>query len=202
MALGDPYVSLAELKVRLGISDTNDDTGLTQAVNTASRWIEHYCRRQFNKTTTAAARAFYPEHCGLVKVHDFHTTTDLVIKTDAGGDGTFETTLTSSQYELQPLNGIVDGEQGWPYWRILAVRTTFPTGTGRASVQVTAQWGWDAVPYAVKEACYIVAQETAKLKDTYAGQAGFGEFGQMVVRRAPQALDYLRPYRHMPVLVG
>lgn len=201
MALGDPYASLAELKTRLGISDTADDDGLTQAVNTASRWIEGYCRRQFNKTTTASARIYYPEHCGLVLVDDIHTTTDLVIKTDAGGDGTYETTVSSSNYELAPLNGIVDGESGWPYWKVRAVNTTFPTGTGRASVQVTAQWGWNAVPAGVKEACLIIAQETAKLKDTYGGAAGFGEM-EMVVRRAPQALDYLKKYRLLPVLVA
>lgn len=202
MALGDSYATLSELKSRLGISDTDEDTQLTNALSTASRWIEsQFCRRQFNKTTTASARLYYPTAPGLVEVHDFHTTTDLVVATDAGADGTFETTLTASQYELHPLNGIVDGEQGWPYSSIATVNTVLPTWTGRASVQVTAQWGWTAVPAGVKEACLIIAQETFKLKDTYRGQAGFGDMA-MVVRRAPQALDYLRPYRLNPVLVA
>lgn len=201
MALGDPYATTAELKSRVGISDAADDTPLGEALSAASRWIESWCRRQFNQTTAASARLFYPESCGLVVVDDFHTTTDLVIKTDSGADGTYETTVASTNYELLPLNGVVGGESGWPYWRIRAVRTTLPTGTGRASVQVTAQWGWAAVPAGVKQATLIIAQETFKLKDTYAGQAGFGDM-EMVVRRAPQALDLLKPYRHAPVLVA
>jgi hypothetical protein len=200
MALGDPYVTLAEFKTRVGIGDTNDDDAITQAVNTASRWIDGHCRRQFNKTTTASARIYYPEHCGLVLVDDFHTTTDLAVKT--GTDGTYGTTLTSAQYELHPLNGIVGGESGWPYWKIYTVNTSIPASVGRATVQVTAQWGWNAVPAAVKEACFIVSRETFKLNDTFTGRSGFGEFGEMVLRRAPQALDYLVKYRLDPVLVG
>lgn len=202
MALGDSYATLAELKTRLGISDTGDDTQLTEALSVASRAIEQHCGRQFNKTTTASARTFYPKHCYLAHVHDFHTTTDLVVATDSGADGTYETTISSSNYELQPLNGIVDGESGWPYWRIKTVNATLPTGTGRASVQVTAQWGWTAVPAGVKESCLILAEEIAKLKDTPFGAGGFGEFGRIRARENPHVAMRLAPYRLLPVLVG
>jgi hypothetical protein len=205
VALGDPYVTTAEFKTRSNISGSGDDAACLDAVTAASRWIEHHCRRQFNKVTSATARVFYPTACGFAHVDDFHTTTDLVIKTDNGDDGTFETTWAAADYQLEPLNGVVDGESGWPYYTIRKRSTGsnfFPmTGTG-APLQVTAQWGWNAVPTLVKTACYIAAAEAFRLKDTTMGLGGGGDFGEFVVRRAPHVLDYLYPYRLTPVLVG
>jgi hypothetical protein len=205
VALGDPYVTTALLKTRLGIGDSADDTAIGEAVLTASRDIEKFCGRQFNKTTSASARVFYPETCHLAIVDDFHTTTDLVIKTDAGDDGTFETTWAATDYQLEPVNQIVDGESGWPYHRIRtrsSGATYFPqTGRG-APLQVTAQWGWNAVPAAVTTAAYLLASDYLKLKDANFGVAGMGEFGPMRVRENQRVSALLAPYRLYPVLVG
>jgi Phage gp6-like head-tail connector protein len=208
MALGDPYATLAELKTRLGITDTTDDTRLSDALNTASRGIEKYCRRQFNKQTGATARVFYP--CGeyLAKPDDFWTTASLVVATDQDNDGTFEITWASTDYQLEPLNGIVDGESGWPYWRIRSVLgrmyPVFYGGPGprRASLQVTAQWGWTAVPSPVHEACLVLAEDTFKLASAPFGVAGFGELGVMRVGDNQRVTAMLAPYRRDVVLVA
>jgi len=202
MALGDPYATLVELKTRLGIEDVGDDDQLDDALETVSRGIEKFCRRQFNKATTASARLFYPDRCAMAMVDDFHTTSGLLIATDAGGDGTFETLWSATDYELHPLNGIADGDLGWPYYKIKAVRKAFPIGTDRASLQVTAQWGWAVVPGPVHTACLILAEECFKLKDAPFGVAGFGEYGAVRVRQNPMAAAMLAPYRRDPVLVG
>lgn len=202
MALGDSYATLTELKTRLDISDTNDDSRLTAALDSVSREIESWCRRQFNKTTDASARVYQPRHGCLAVVDDFHTTTGLEIATDAGDDGTYETTWAASDYQLEPLNGMVSGQSGWPYYRITAISRWFPTCSKRPSVQVTAQWGWAAVPAPVKEACLMMAAETFKMGDAPFGVAGFGEFGAVRVRMNTRAQTMLAPYRHMPVLVG
>jgi hypothetical protein len=203
LALGDAYATVAEFKGYADhISDSTDDTQITEVLLQASRALEHVCGRQFNKTTTAAARVYHPDSCGRVSPDDFHTTTDLVIKTDSAGDGTYATTLTSSDYTLQPLNGIVDGESGWPYSTILGVNVTFTTGLVIPPVQVTAQWGWNAVPTNVKVACIYLALETFKLKGAPFGVAGFGDFGPIRVRENPRVMAMLAPYRRYPVLVG
>lgn len=202
MALGDPYVTATELKTYLGISDSVDDTAIANACSAASRAIEKYCERQFNKTTTAAARVFAPVTCHLAHVDDFHTIIDLVIKTDAADDGTFETTWATTDYLLEPLNGVVDGESGWPFYTARTRRSGaqyFPLG---ASLQVTAQWGWTAVPAAVKQAAYVMASETFKLASAPFGVAGFGEFGPIRVRQNPMVAEMLDPYRRYSVLVG
>ena len=168
-----------------------------------TRGIDGVCNRQFNKTTTASARVFNPTSTTMAVVDDFHTTTDLVIATDGGSDGTYEQTWTSSNYQLEPLNGIVGGESGWPYNRIRAVYgLTFPCYWTRAPIQVTAQWGWTAVPASVKEACLVVAEETFKLKDAPFGVAGVAEWGVVRVRSNPLAMAMISRYQLHSVLVA
>lgn len=202
MALGDDYITLAELKDRLDINDVEDDTVLNAAITAASRGVDHFCRRQFNKTTTASARTYYPSHSRLAIVHDFHTTTDLVVKTDTSDDGTFDTTWASTEFQLEPLNGIVDGVEGFPFWKVRAVDSELFHSAHRATVQVTAQWGWNAVPGSVKEATFIIAQDLAKLKDTAFGVGGFAEFGRIRAKENPHAAMQLMPYRRNAVRVA
>lgn len=200
MPLGDPYAELGELKNRLNIPDADSDTQLNQALSASSRGVERFCRRQFNQVTTASARVYHPITPVLTFVDDFHTSTDLEVKVDEGGDGSFATPFTD--YQLEPLNGIVDGEPGWPFWRLRAIASASFPQADRPAVQVTAQWGWAEVPIPVQEATLIVAEETFKLKDAPFGVAGFGEFGSVRVRENPKVAQMLSPYRRTAVRVA
>lgn len=202
MTLGDPYATVPELKARMDVEDAVDDVRLAEALATASREIEAWCGRQFNKTTDASARLFAPDSTALVLVDDFYTSTGLQIAVDATGLGSFAAWPTSA-YRLEPLNGIVGGQSGWPYYRIrpLGGYGAFWWGTD-GLVRVTAQWGWDAVPGPVKEACLIMAAESFKLADAPFGVAGFGEFGPVRVRMNSLAEQKLAPYRRDAILVN
>lgn len=218
MALGDPYADLTAFKAYLQIGDNVDNTELDDALNAASRGIELFCDRQFNDAGTASARVFYPDAVDLLRVDDFYTTTGLVVATDDDDDGTFEATWDASDYQLEPLNGIVEGQPGWPYDRVRAVGSLyFPgvcgragvigrsrphTRVGRARVQVTARWGWAAVPDPVRQACLILAAELFKLRSAPFGVAGFGEYGVVRVRENPKVCALLKPYERYPVMVA
>lgn len=202
MALGDDYGTLSVLKSRLSISDNEDDTQLQNALSTATKSVEHFCRRQFNKTTTATARVFNPRSWWLAEVDDFHTTTDLEVATDLGDSGTFSTTWSTSDFQLEPLSGVVNSQEVWPFWKIRAVEAKYFPQLRRAGLQVTAQWGWDAVPAPVTEATLILAEETFKLKDAPFGIAGFGDFGMVQIRQNPKVAQMLMPYRRDPILVA
>lgn len=196
MAIGDPYATLADLKDRLGdISDAEDDDILNGALASASDGVEDFTRRQFNKETVASARVYYPVGFRIAHVDDFHTDTDLVIATDESGDGSFSTTWSGSDFQLEPLNGMRGGQPGWPFWHIRAVGDRrFPLND-RAALQVTAQWGWGAVPDQVREATLILAEDLAKLKDTPFGVGGFGDFGRIRARENPHVIMRLKRYR-------
>ena len=210
MALGDPYVTLNDVKTYLSIdlTKTSMDSRLTDAINSASREVERYCDRQFNDAGTVSTRVFEPSDWLRAEVDDFSTTAGLIVKTDAGGVGTFDTLWDATQYELSPYNGIVDGEVGWPYSTIRATRglyfPIFPNEPyrRRAILQVTAQWGWAAVPSPVRQATLMLAAQTFKLADAPFGVTGFADFGVIRVRDLPQVQARLSKYMRHPILAG
>jgi hypothetical protein len=206
MALGDDLITLAQLKTRLGVSDTTDDTLFTNVIRAATSGINHACGRDFQQAASVSARRYRPIACDMVITHDFHTTTGLIVKTDDGDDGTYETTLSSADYELDPIDGIVNGQTGWPYTAIRLVNgSRFPHGL-RHTVQVTAAWGWAAVPASITEAAYVLSEDIAKLRDAPFGVGGFGEFGRIRARENPHVAmlinDYRRETPHAQLLVG
>jgi hypothetical protein len=187
MALGDNYATTAELKGRLNIPNSNVDyeSELDDALNSASREIERFTNRQFNKVTTAVARVFEPFACDYIWVTDFWTATDLVIKTDENNDGTFEKTWAATDYELYPRNNQEFGVDGFPFYKIFPTGNQLfpinPRGERRGTLQVTAKWGWVDVPFQVKQAALALAARNFQMKDAPLGLAGGNEFGQVRV---------------------
>jgi hypothetical protein len=203
LALTDPFATRTELKARLGITDTNDDTPLDNALAAATNSIIGYCGRNFNKNGSAIARPYYTRDACLAIVDDISTTTGLVVQTDDGDDGTYETTWTiTTDFTLEPLGGVRAGEPGWPYWKIrITGNRYFPTWGYRPNLQVTADFGWPAVPSAVKEACLGLAEENFKMKDAPFGVAGFSDFGAVRVRENPKVAALLQRYMRTAVLM-
>lgn len=209
MAVTNGYATVTQLKgyidqggaVTIG---TNDDTELEFAINAASRQIDAHCNRRFYLDGAATARVFVAEHPTLLKVHDFSTSTGFIVETDTTGSGTFDRTWTTADYQLEPLNGISAGIEGWPYWRVRAIDDeAFPVDT-RARVRVTAKWGWAAVPDAVLQACLIQSLANFKRKDAPYGVVGFDEYGaaRAQVEMDKGAQGHLAPYRRGDLVVA
>ena len=111
MPLGDSYATLAELRSRVGITDatnTTEDAKLTAALAAASRGIEKLCNRQFNLASGATARIYYPDSYMRTTVDDFTSATS--VKTDESNSGVYSITWATTDYQLEPLNGVGDKE--------------------------------------------------------------------------------------------
>lgn len=196
MAVANGYASLAEVKAAARISDTVDDALLEIAIESASRAIDGHTHRNFYVAGTAAtARVFAASNSDFVWVDDFASTTGFVLATSDNLDAVFSTTWTASDYQLEPLNGVSEGVS-WPYTRIRSTGNKgFPYGSHLAGVQVTARWGWTAVPTAIKQACIILAGRQFKRYDSPLGVAGFGDLGAMRVSRVdPDVATLIEPY--------
>lgn len=193
-------ISGAELAAYLGIPDSQDDSRIATAAAATNRAVTRYCGRSFETVTTgsASARVFHPRTPTLCYTDDFWTTSSLTVKTDAGDDGTYETTLTiGSDFLVEPLNGIEDG-LSVPYHRIIARAWNFPCHSTVPSVQVTAAWGWGSVPDEVKQAALIKAGALFRRKDSLEGiLGGFQDFGAIRVgsREDRDVVALLRYYR-------
>ena len=194
------YVTVDDVKDRFGISDTVDDYKIRKAILAASRGINDVCKRRFYLDAVATARPYWRDSSIATTVHDFYTTSGLVVATDQDDDGVYETTWAGTDYQLEPLGGIVNSETGWPYNLIRAVEAkTFPQAK-RANVQVTAKWGWAQIPPPISDATALLTAELFKLKDAPFGIAGFSDYGPVRVRDNPIVMRMISPYRRS--LVG
>jgi hypothetical protein len=172
------YATSAELKsfLRIDAADTSEDAEIAFALTAASRAIDRFANRQFGVVASAEARTFTGRYDSnlkgwVVDVDDFMTATGLVIKTDEDIDLTFETTLTETPLKL-PLNA---DKNGMPWKQLLFREESLPSHIG--GVEVTAKWGWTAIPDAITEACLIQAARLMKRRDAPFGVAGSPEMG-------------------------
>lgn len=199
------YATADEVRDYLRANQQNSSVDVLQfdlALDSACREIDAYCGRSFHQQVlsdeSATARLYRPSSPTILRVDDLWTATDLVIKTDEDDDGTFETTWASTDYELEPLDGYRQGLPGWPYWKIRAVDSrSFPHLNRRASVQVTAKWGWAAIPDPVKRVTLVLTAAALKVRDAPLGIAGMGDFGAVRVPMDQYRMiaAALRPYR-------
>jgi len=152
MAIVNGYATLSELKSYVSIGDTDDDTELEAAIESASRSIDAYCGRFFY-SSVAATYTYTAGSTGKLHVDDVRTITTL--KTDTAGDGTYSTSWAGTDFLLEPANAVNDGR---PYTSI----TVRPTGANRFTsvlngVQVVGDFGWATVPKPVHQACIRLA---------------------------------------------
>lgn len=172
MALGDPYVSLSEFKSYLNLSDTFDDAELDFALATATSDIDEYCNRQFNDSGSATAREFLVTNRRRVIIDDFSTLTGLVVQTGSKSQG-YTTTLTiDSDFIVSPEGGRIGEVPYSVWWRLIALDMLSFDPDIEPTLQVTARWGWAAVPDPVKQACLLWASRIFRRKDSPEGIIG------------------------------
>jgi hypothetical protein len=201
MAIVNGYATLAELKARMGVplADTADDSIMEAVIEAASRMIDKFCNRFFFQTAAGQVRYFSPASAVLVFVDDVTAVT--AVATDRNLNRTWSNVISSSDYELGPLNNAVSS---WPFTEIRMKPLAGESfDLGLEMVKVTGTYGFSAIPDAVNEACLLASARYFKRKDAAFGVAGGGEVGQVVALRAvdPDVGVLLAPYRKIG-LVG
>ena len=204
MTVTNGYATRNQIKaaLRIGTADTIDDDLIENCAGAASRLIDGYCNRKFWSVGSATSRVYTAEDDYYCSIDDIAGTA-LTLKTSSLADGVFDTTWAVTDYQLEPLNGDLDGIT-WAYDKIRAVGDyLFPNVNAnygsQALVQVTATFGWPAVPEPVKQATIIQASRLFKRYDSPLGVAGFGDMGAIRVGRAldPDVAQLVEPYRRM-----
>lgn len=195
MAITNGYCTLSDVKAALRVSDTLDDSLLEMAIESASRLVDGYCGREFYNAGTVT-RVYSPENNFVTELDDFVSISQLKISSLA--DNNFDLTWETSDYQTEPLNGLVDGVR-FPIDRVRAVgQYLFVLLNGNATVQVTGVAGWSAVPIQVKQATVIQAMRIFKRLDSPLGIT-FGELGAMRVstRLDPDVAQLVEPLRRI-----
>ena len=192
------YASLSELKAALRITDNVDNTALQAVLTSASRFVDQYCQRDFTVASGTATRDYVPS--GRWESLPIDDATSIVsVKIDEDLDQTFSTTLRAIDFQPEPVNRRVSGND-WVYTRLVPIEDGYwPVWEGRATVRVEATYGWPAVPDGVKTATIIQASRLFTRYDSPLGVAGFGEMGAMRVsfKADPDVQMLLQPYRRI-----
>lgn len=178
------YASLAELKDRLCISDSDRDFALERCLEGASRWIEKQTARRFY---TVSETRYYtaPRYSSWVAPSDISERPgggaqgfpidDLVVpivdddpvyptlQTDEDGDRVYEVTWTyGTDFWLEPFNAAADG---LPYRRIERNGSTgryfFPRLRG--AISLTGSFGYaSSTPAEIREVTLDAAEVLAQ----------------------------------------
>lgn len=174
------YATLEEFKRYLRIptdsegGDDIDDAELAVAITAASRTIDRFANRTFTpvgEEDVVTARIYTARYNRdrlqyEVVVDDFMDDTGLVVKYDPIGDGTYSETVTDTH--LYPTRAATYGQ---PWTRIQFTNgASVPLNDNR--IEVTALWGWTAVPASIKEATLIQASRYWKRRDAPFGVVG------------------------------
>ncbi len=165
MATGD-YCTVGELKQRIwptgDTPDNLEDIMLQSIITAVSREIDALCGRRFWTTSADETRYFTARHpYVLYPGVDVISITSLAV--DYDGDGTHETALAATDYQLLPLNAVVDN---LPYSHICitpASSERFPAYIG--GVEIVGKFGWSNAPNAVKEACILQSVRLWRRRD-------------------------------------
>ena len=188
------YATTAEIKAAMRITDTTDDALIGACGTAATALIDGYCGRTFSSSGTVTR--YYAASDDYVLQVDDLAGTAITLQTSSSLNGTYDLTWTASDYQLEPVNGVVDG-MSWPYTRIRAVGNyTFPCYASYIGVKITGVFGFPSVPAVVTQACILQAERLFKRFDSPLGVAGFGDMGAMRVssKLDPDVAMLLAPY--------
>jgi hypothetical protein len=172
------YLTTTQFKASLNITHAEQDDDIAMAIASASRAIDHFTNRQFGILEEAVAWYYQPVRYDYgrwtleVAIDDLMDLTDLVVKADTDNEGNFETTLTFDEdFRLGPRNAAT---QYKPFTTLIFGDTDW------RSIEVTARWGWTAVPSEVAQACLIQAARFFKRKDSPFGILGTPQTGSEI----------------------
>lgn len=207
MAITNGYCTQNELKSFVGIptTDTADDSLLDDAINAASRQIDAFCGRIFYAEGSASARKFFTDDLYRLRVDDISTTTGLIVKYDDDDDGTYEVTVSASEFQLLPINGVVGGITGNPFYIIELISdgsNEWPLdySSNRPRAEITANWGYAAVPEQIRQATLMLASELFAMRNAPLGVAGVGDFGVVNIQQNREITRMIAPFRKGTVL--
>lgn len=195
-AVTDAYATASEYRDRVEKSDEGDDTTIDAQLLAVSRLFDRQCRRFFTKDASALARTYEGNGRTRIRIDDVADTSGVVVKVDLDADFDYdqadETLTVDSHYWLGPVDAD-KGSEPWPYRYLDIV-----PNNGRLSVwpaqpralEVTATFGWPAVPGAIKEAVIMIVRELRDLQQ--AGMTMALESVDQVVNLSPTAFSILQ----------
>lgn len=188
-------IGLYDFKKYLAVTrsfDPEDDTLLQSALDSAEEAINDLCQRRFQvASTTATPRSYVPPPREALRIHDCTTVVTVTV------DGN---PVDASARQSEPVNNLADDGSWRPFEQIRRFGG-WPGSSGRASIEVTAIWGWEAIPSRVFDANRILAKDLVSNRDLSFGLVAT-DTAIARARENPQVLACLHGLRRFEALFG
>ena len=170
MALFTTEDLAAYLRNELPTEDYDDLTGVATATESL---VTKVSGRKWVVASGSSTRYYSPRAIGqdLIRIHDCTAVSAVT------NDGVAVPAWSSSTggYQLEPINGIDWAGESRPYESIRHIGSRWAFDNFRATVAVTATWGWPAIPDQVIRAGYAIAKDMWEFRNAQ-NAAGFEEF--------------------------
>jgi uncharacterized phiE125 gp8 family phage protein len=188
--------TLANVKSRLGISGSTDDTLLGQLMDSADRWIAEFTGRHFEGGTFTE---YFPGNVTLLHLSNYPVTAITSVKVDPSQGFGAATVLATTSYVAHLERGVIQSKVG----AFVAAAAGALVNADRddwtrspRAVQVVYTTATSNVPADVKEAyALLVGQWYRQVKTLQAAnylnldQQRFGEALQTFQRSAPEGVS-------------
>lgn len=152
---------------------TEDYADLTGVASATESLITKVSGRKWVVASGSSTRYYAPRtaYQDLIRIHDCTSVTSVT------NDGTAVPSWASSTggYQLEPINGMDWAGESRPYESIRYIGSRWKFDNYRATVAVTATWGWAAIPEQVVRAGYVIAKDMWEFRNAQ-NAAGFEEF--------------------------
>lgn len=197
----DQYVDKTDLKNMIGLTGSTQDNNIDNAINASSRLIDQITGRHFYKSESVQVKHFTPNNEYILDVPDIANTTGLIVQLDTTDDGSHDKTITlDTDFYLKALNVTdMEGDYNIPYQSLVILdrrsSERFDPDIVK-QVKITAIWGWENIPDAIKQATLLQASRLWKRKDSPFSTYGSSETGEMELfqKMDPDAKTLIRPY--------
>jgi len=101
--------TLANVKTRLGVSGSADDSLLNLLLDSAEDWIINWCGRDF---AGGSFTEYFPGNVEHLLLANFPVTTVTSVKVDPSGAFGSDTIIASSTYALHTERGVIQSKVG------------------------------------------------------------------------------------------
>lgn len=183
-------VSVAQFRAWKGCVSDPADSVIQLAIDAAEEAANAYCGRVFSVASgTSSARLYVPtnDRQNVLTIHDCVSISTIV------DDGS---ALAASDWQAEPINGLLASGDTSPYTQVrLLAGAYWAFDANRATVSVTADWGWTALPDRYTNAVLILTADIVDQRALQNGVLGFTEYAGIRVRANPMVSSLLRKLR-------
>lgn len=162
------YLTVADWRTWARDEVTADNDEIGAAILAAQQHLDNACGRRFAVASGTSARVYTPDRPQTILIDDCTAITSIV---ENGS------TLNASTYQAEPLNNLSPGGETVPFDRVNRLSGCWYRDGRKATITVTATWGWAAVPFQIVEACKIVTKANLEVRDARFGLAAILDSG-------------------------